>query len=83
MSLHKRHLRWYGHVSRATLCMNLVMSMHVLSSRGQVRPMKTWSECVMDDMRACSIGGTDPQNRKACRFGVGNAYPDVRDTHSS
>ena len=66
VSLCTTHLRWYGHVSLATSCVNV-------PSLRKGRPTKTWSECVMADMRACSLGGIDLQNREAWRFGAGNS----------
>ena len=50
-------------------------------------PKKTWSECVMAEMRPCSLGCIQPQNREAWRFEMRTlatyCYPDVRDTRSS
>ena len=61
--------RWYEHVSPGTSYINLVMCMDV---PGRRMPKKTWSECVGADMRECSLGGYDPQNREDWRFGVEN-----------
>ena len=70
VAIRTRRLRWYGHVVRATSCTNTVMGMAIPSSRGRGRPRKTWSDCVRADMKVCSLGGIDPQNREAWRSGV-------------
>ena len=49
-----------------------VMSIDVPSSRGQGRPRKTKSECIMVDIRTYSLGIIDRQNREAWKFGVEN-----------
>ena len=69
-SLRARRLRWYGHVERATSCTNSITKLAIPGTRGKGRPRKSWSDCVRDDLEACSLGGTDPQNRGAWRAGV-------------
>ena len=69
-SLRARRLRWYGHVERATSCTNSITKLPIPGTRGRGRPRKSWSDCVRDDLEACSLGGTDPQNRGAWRAGV-------------
>ncbi|XP_052212341.1 uncharacterized protein LOC127831396 [Dreissena polymorpha] len=69
-SLRARRLRWYGHVERATSCINPIMKMAILGARGRGRPRKSWSDCVRNDLHTCGMGNTDPQNRGAWKSGV-------------
>ena len=47
--LRTRHLRWYGHVQRATSCINSIMRLELPGTRDRGRPRKTWSACVRND----------------------------------
>ena len=62
-ALRTRLLRWYGHVTRSSLCINSIKSMRIPSARRRGRPKKTWSECVRADVKMCSLGSIDPLNR--------------------
>ena len=68
-----RRLRWFGHVTRATSCINDTLSLSVQCVRGRGRPRKTWSECVRSDRRSWNLDRTDPHNRTEWRLGVKNA----------
>ncbi|RUS78519.1 hypothetical protein EGW08_013731 [Elysia chlorotica] len=68
-----RRLRWFGHVTRATSCINDTLSLSVPCVRGRGRPKKTWSECVRSDRRSWNLDRTDPHNRTEWRLGVKNA----------
>ncbi|RUS78708.1 hypothetical protein EGW08_013529 [Elysia chlorotica] len=68
-----RRLRWFGHVTRATSCINDTLSLSVPCVRGRGRPRKTWSECVRSDRRSWNLDRTDPHNRTEWRLGVKNA----------
>ena len=69
-SLRCRRLRWYGHVQRASSCINTITSMAIPGNRGSGRPKKTWSECVRDDIRVCKLSNINPLDRDAWRAGV-------------
>ena len=69
-ALCSRRLRWYGHVTRATSCINTVMDLSLPGHRGRGRPRKTWSECVRADLKRLSLDNVDPHNRAAWRAGV-------------
>ena len=73
VAVRTKSLSWYWQVSPATSCSNSIKSMEFPNSRGRGRPKKTWSECLRADIRVWSLGGNDPQNREALRFGVGNS----------
>ena len=45
--------------------------MDVQGARGRGRPKKTWWDCVRADIDICGLGGIDPLDREAWRFGVG------------
>ena len=62
-ALRTRRLRWYGHVARSSSCINSITSMTIPSPRRRGRPKRTWSECVMTDMKMCNLGSIDPLNR--------------------
>ena len=55
--LRTRHLRWYGHVQRATSCINSITQLGVPGTRNRGRPRKTWSACVRNDMTICNLDG--------------------------
>ena len=69
-ALRSKRLRWYWHVNRSSSCIKSVTNMEVPCSKARGRLRKTWSDCVMADMYACSLGGIDPQNRTAWRSGI-------------
>ena len=69
-ALCSRRLRWYGHVNRATACINTVMDLSLPGHRGRGRPRNTWSECVRADLKRLSLDNVDPHNRAAWRAGV-------------
>ena len=55
--LRTRRLRWYGHVQRATSCINSITRLGVPGTRNRGRPRKTWSACVRNDMTICNLDG--------------------------
>ena len=65
-----RRLRWYGHVQRASTCINSITRMPLPGGRKEGRPRKTWSECVKNDIEACNLSALDPQNRDAWRKAI-------------
>ena len=68
--LRTRRLRWYGHVQRATSCINSISQMTVPGSRVRGRPRKTWTECVKKDIKACNLTKYDPLDRDAWRKAI-------------
>ena len=44
-------LRWYGHIPRATSCINSITRLGLPGTRDRGRPRKTWSVCVRNDMQ--------------------------------
>jgi len=44
--LRTRRLRWYGHVQRATSCVNTITRLELPGTGDRGRPRKTWSACV-------------------------------------
>lgn len=69
-ALRTYRLRWFGHVQRASSCINTICEMAIPGVRGAGRPRKTWSECVKNGRRECNLSNTDPQDRDAWRAGV-------------
>ena len=67
-ALRTRGLRWFGHVTRSSSCINSTTRMTILIVRG--RPKKNWSECAKAYMKMCSLGSIDPLNREAWGLGV-------------
>ena len=61
--LRTRRLRWYGHVQRATSCINSI-------TRDRGRPRKTWSACVRNDLTICNLDGVNPLDRNSWRTSV-------------
>ena len=54
--LRLRRLRWYGHVRRASCCINHVSHLVIPGPRGpRGRLRKTWSECVKNDLSAHNL----------------------------
>lgn len=72
-ALRTKRLRWYGHVIRASSCINSVMSLSVQTSYGRGRPRKTWTDCVKADLNVLNLGNTDPHDRTAWRSSVNNS----------
>jgi len=68
--LRTRRLRWYGHVQRATSCINSIMQLGVPGTRNRGRPRKTWSACVRNDMTICNLDGVNPLDRNSWRKSV-------------
>ena len=65
-----RHLRWYGHVQRATSCINSVTRLGLPGTSDRGRPRKTWSACVRNDMTICNLDGVNPLDRNSWRTSV-------------
>ena len=70
VALRTRRLRWFGHVQRASSCINSVSNLTVPGSRRRGRPRKTWSECVKKDIVDCNLSGFNPLDRDAWREAV-------------
>ena len=65
-----RRLRWYGHVQRATSCINSITRLELPGTRDRGRPRKTWSACVKNDMTICNLDGVYPLDRNSWRTSV-------------
>ena len=89
--LRTRRLRWYGHVQRATSCINSITRLELPGTRDRGRPRKTWSACVKNDMTTCIMymqpGWCQPVRQEfmenECEALPGVAYPGVRDNRST
>ena len=68
--LRTRRLRWYGHVQRATSCINSITRLGLPGTRNRGRPRKTWSACVRNDMTICNLDGVNPLDRNSWRTSV-------------
>ena len=70
--LRTRRLRWYGHVQRATSCINSITRLELPGTRDRGRPRKTWSACVKNDMTTCicNLDGVNPLDRNSWRTSV-------------
>ena len=68
--LRTRRLRWYGHVQRATSCINSITRLGLPGTRNRGRPRKTWSACVRNDMTICNLDGVNPSDRNSWRTSV-------------
>ena len=68
--LRTRRLRWYGHVQRATSCINSITRLGLPGTRDRGRPRKTWSACVRNDMTICNLDGVNPLDRNSWRTSV-------------
>ena len=55
VALRTKHLRWYGHVARASSWTNSITSIAIPGPRGHGRPRKSWSECVKVDVDVCNL----------------------------
>ena len=60
-----RRLRWYGHVQRATSCINSITWLGLPGTRDHGRPRKTWSACVRNN-----LDGVNPLDRNSWRTSV-------------
>ena len=60
-----QRLRWYGHVQRATSCINSITRLGLPGTRDRGRPRKTWSVCVRNDMTICNLDGVNPLDRNS------------------
>ena len=85
--LRTQRLRWYGHVQRATSCINSITRLGVPGTRDRGRPRKTWSACVRNDMTICNLDGVNPLRQEfmenECEALPGVAYPRFRDNRST
>ena len=68
--LRSRRLNWYGHVQRATSCINSITNFPIPGTRKQGKPSKTWSGCVKTGVSNCGLAGVDPQGRDAWTVSV-------------
>jgi len=68
--LRTRRLRWYGHVQRATSCINSITRLGLPGTRDRGRPRKTWSACVRTDMTICNLDGVNPLDKNSWRTSV-------------
>jgi len=68
--LRTRRLRWYGHVQRATSCINSITRLGVPGAGGRGGPGRTWSACVGDDVTLCGLDGVGPLGGGSWRAGV-------------
>ena len=68
--LRTRRLRWYGHVSRATSCINTIRNLPIPGGRSCGGQRKTWAACVKNDLDSCNLTSVDTQDRVAWRAGV-------------
>jgi len=68
--LRTRRLRWYGHVQRATSCINSITRLGLPGTRDRGRPRKTWSAGVRNDMTICNLDGVNPLDRNSRRTSV-------------
>ena len=68
--LRTRRLRWYGHVQRATSCIDSITRLGLPGTRDRGRPRKTWSACVRNDMTICNLDGVNPLDRNSWRMSV-------------
>ena len=66
----KKLLRWYGHVQRATSCINSITRLELPGTRDRGRPRKTLSACVKNDMTICNLDGVNPLDRNSWRTSV-------------
>ena len=73
--LRTRRLRWYGHVQRATSCINSIMRLGLPGTRDRGRPRKTWSACVRNDMTICNLDGVNLLDRNSWRTSVRCCLP--------
>ena len=77
--LRTRRLRWYGHIQRATSCINSITRLGLPGTRDRGRPRKTWSACVRNDM-TMQPGWCQPVRQEfmenECEALPGVAYPE-------
>ena len=69
-ALRTRRLRWYGHVSRASTCINTIRDMPIPGGKRRGGQRKTWAACVKSDIEKCNLSSVDTQDRVAWRAGV-------------
>ena len=65
-----RRLRWYGHIQRATSCINSITRLGLPGTRNRGRPRKTWSACVRNDVTICNLDGVNPLDRNSWKTSV-------------
>src|SRR5208282_770378 len=67
-------LRWFGHVERKQPDDWVSAYRHIVvqsvQGRGRGRPMKTWQECVEEDMSKLKLSVKDTQDRAVWRTGI-------------
>ena len=68
-------IRWYGHVQRATSCINSITRLGLPGTRDRGRSRKTWSACVRNDMTICNLDGVNPLDRNSWRTSVRCCLP--------
>ena len=70
--LRSRWLRWYGHAKRSQDRINSVMDVEIeVEEEGRRgRPLKTWKECVNNDITTCKLESVDPLDRVKWRKAV-------------
>ena len=69
-ALRTRRLRWYGHVSRASTCINTIRDMPIPGRKRRGGQHKTWAACVKSDIVKCNLSSVDTRDRVAWRAGV-------------
>ena len=70
VALRTRRLRWYGHVSRASSCINTIRNFTIPARKRAGGQRKTWAACVKNDIKMCNLASVDTQDRDAWRAGV-------------
>jgi hypothetical protein len=65
-------LRWFGHVERKDEgdWVSACRDVRVEGERGRGRGRKTWSECIMGDVRKMGLRREDAQDRGVWRSGI-------------
>ena len=70
----EHRLRWFGHVMHSNGEINRVRSRPVPGRKGPGRPMKTWNECVKQDLKVCGLSEAGTQDRVSWRSSVKNSW---------
>ena len=73
-------LRWFRHVERmpAEYWVSRCRSLVVDETRGRGRGRKTWSECLMEDMKVVGLRAVDAQGRSVWKEGIMRKPSDLR-----
>ena len=65
-------LHWYGHVKRASTCINSITELPLPGKRNPGRPVKTWLSCIDNYIIECDLSQANPLNRedwkRTCRL---------------